>query len=64
MNAYYVTCCIPLIFGVLSFKFHRKLVKLDGSGKVPRIVSARANQDVFLFLAILSAFLNAMYYIS
>jgi len=56
MNTYfeYLIYCIPVIFIILSLRYNLKFKKLKNSGRIPRIVSARQREIVFLVLAVLS----------
>ena len=54
-NLAYLSYGIPLIFIILSIIYMLKCNKLIGSGKIPSIVSAKGKQELFLFLAVLSA---------
>jgi hypothetical protein len=51
----YLVGCISLTFVGLSAMYKLKFNKLQGTGRIPSIISARQRQIVFLLLAVLSA---------
>lgn len=51
----YLAGFVSLTFMGLSAMYKFKLDKLQGTGKIPNIISARQRQIVFLVLAVLSA---------
>jgi len=46
---------VPVVFILLSIMNMRKYRSLQGSGRIPDIVGARARQELFFALSILSA---------
>lgn len=56
-NLEYLIYIIPVVFIVLSRKYKLKFNRLQGTGKIPDIVGARRRENLFFFLAILSALL-------
>lgn len=54
-NLNYLVGFISLTFMGLSAMYKFKLHKLQGTGMIPSIISARQRQIVFFMLAILSA---------
>ncbi|MGF7072313.1 hypothetical protein [Mucilaginibacter sp. R-33] len=51
----YLAGFVSLTFMGLSAMYKFKLDKLQGTGKIPNIISARQRQIVFFVLAVLSA---------
>ncbi|QTE39329.1 hypothetical protein ACRQ5D_29295 [Mucilaginibacter sp. P25] len=51
----YLAGFVSLTFMGLSAMYKFKLEKLQGTGKIPNIISARQRQIVFFVLAVLSA---------
>lgn len=51
----YLAGFVSLTFMGLSAMYKFKLDKLQGTGKIPNIISARQRQIVFFMLAVLSA---------
>lgn len=51
----YLSYVTPVIFIVLSFKYHTQLNELRNSGKIPDIMMARQRETMFSVLAVLSA---------
>ncbi|WP_184546195.1 hypothetical protein [Mucilaginibacter sp. FT3.2] len=56
-NLEYLIYIIPVVFIVLSRKYKLKFNRLQGTGKIPDIMGARRRENLFFFLAILSALL-------
>lgn len=54
-NLNYLVGFISLTFMGLSAMYKLKLDKLQGTGRIPSIISARQRQIFFLVLAIMSA---------
>ncbi|WP_413668687.1 hypothetical protein ACEN9X_01295 [Mucilaginibacter sp. Mucisp86] len=54
-NLNYLVGFISLIFMGLSAMYKIKLNKLQGTGRIPSIISARQRQILFLMLSVLSA---------
>jgi len=51
----YLSYGIPVVFIVLSFRYHARLNELKYSGKIPDIATARQRETMFSVLAVLSA---------
>lgn len=54
-NLNYLAGFISLTFMGLSAMYKFKLNKLQGTGRIPNIISARQRQILFLMLSVLSA---------
>ncbi|SEN47304.1 hypothetical protein SAMN05192574_103272 [Mucilaginibacter gossypiicola] len=54
-NLNYLVGFISLTFMALSIMYKLKLNKLQGTGRIPSIISARQRQILFMMLSVLSA---------